>query len=100
MTREWRNNGAEMAQIGAAEGRLAPLRHSPSQRLGGMATEHGAACRPEGVNGAVNGAEMAQPDLLPSDATPGPLDLPPGELSRRLDRVAKGKRRKRWRGNR
>jgi hypothetical protein len=31
---------------------------------------------------------------------PGPLDLPPGELSRRLDRVAKGKRRKRWRANR
>lgn len=60
MKREWRSNGAAMAQILAAEGRLAPLRHSPGLKAGGNGGIDGAALPPPVPNGAGNGARMAQ----------------------------------------
>jgi hypothetical protein len=57
---EWRTNGAVMAQDFAAEGRLAPLRHSPGPKARGNGGKNGAATPPPVPNGAANGARMAQ----------------------------------------
>lgn len=62
MTRQWRTNGAGMAQISAEQGAGAPLRHSPSLKAGGNGGMNGAAPGPLPANGAENGARMAQID--------------------------------------
>jgi len=61
MRRERRKNGAEMAQVPGAEGRLAPLRHSPLPSAGGEWRQEWRSMPPRGGNGAENGARMAQP---------------------------------------
>lgn len=60
MTCEWRANGAVMAQIWEADGRAAPLRHSPGLKARGNGGRNGATLPPPVSNGAENGARMAQ----------------------------------------
>ncbi|MBX6382096.1 MAG: hypothetical protein IRZ07_03845 [Microbispora sp.] len=89
MMGERRKNGAEMAQIGAAEGRLAPLRHSPGRKAGGNGGLERRSLPPRGENGAGNGAEMAQ-----GMAQPAPLLQPePTTTIRPIDPAE----RDRWR---